>query len=212
MQSPPEDKRVTPRLPPGYEFRKRVGFTTDPFADRQVLGAQSFTVSGASTASIAGTAKKQLEVGQILEFSDSAAESVDPMPVASQTVIQHDLNALDYASLGLTADDQAHLEDLAARTLNNLNGQLNDLRIRRTTVEIAINENKKAQNETIKAITAIKELVSEDPTLAGMVVILEDKLAGLQASMTELISQADALAAEAVSVLDRCRGVCPLVR
>jgi hypothetical protein len=156
--SPPRSSLVFSELPPAIENLRRPPRTLTPEERREDVSERAFTVlkSGLSNA---GSNKKIVEIGQVLEFVDSPDSTLQPMLVTKDNEFQHDTNILDLTSLGISQMDQEEIDQSANALMEQLTSDLNLLIRRRSDLEVAIAENKKDQNENKKAINAIQVLV-----------------------------------------------------
>lgn len=209
---PPRTSRVTGIIPPAIRQRKWPEMDVDLERRRASLGELKYTISK-SGPSIVGSNTKQFEVGQVLPFDDSVvASSLEPMFVTSNTELQHDTNLLDYAKLGLSTQDVDLLTATAREQTQVLNDQLSASKQDRANIEIQIIENKKLQNETTKAISAVAEVVNVDPALGVVAANLARKLEELRQQESELIVAANVAAATATDLLARIRRLSQVVR
>ncbi len=209
---PPRTSRVTGIIPPAIRQRKWPEIDMDLERRRASLGELKYTISK-SGSSIIGSNTKQFEVGQVLSFDDSTvAGTLEPMFVADNTEIQHDTNLLDYTKLGLSTQDVELLTATAREQTKALNSQLAAAKQLRANIEVQIVENKKSQNETSKAIAAVAEVVNVDPALAIIATNLANNLTELRLQESELITSANAVAAEAADLLARIRKISQVVR
>jgi hypothetical protein len=184
MTIPPNAILTEVQLPAAIERRQRSAIvTTDPDGQRVYTN----TLSSASSI---GSAKKQFEVGQILEFNTSSESTLQPMLVSDALEVRHDTNILDLSSLGISEADIAAIYASADIQFSTLNTQLSVVRQARIDTETDIAENQKNQNETKKAIAALIQLVQSDPSLQSV-------LDSLQIKLAEFVFQADVLVAMA---------------
>ena len=184
MTIPPNGALTETQLPAAIEQRQRI-----PIDTIKPTGQRVYTNTLSSASSI-GSAKKQFEVGQILEFATAAESTLQPMLVSNSLEIQHNTNILDLSSLGVSQADITAINNSADAQFTSLNDQLNVVRQDRIDTETDITENQKNQNETQKAIDALVQLVLYDSSLQGVLDSLRVKLA-------EFVVQADALVAMA---------------
>jgi len=210
MEDPPRVFQTTIRLPPAVERRQKPDKILDDDTRRIHLGQRMFTVSK-TRKSIAGSGKKQFEVGQIITFGTDIESDVNPMLVGDLE-LRHDTNVLDLVGLGLTSDDIASVGSDAMKRLRALQAELSDYTRQRGDAEVAINENQKTQNETRKAISAIEQLVVSNPSFESMLNDLKAKLPVLQSEMETYVKQANAAAAGADSTRDKIYDVIQVVR
>lgn len=210
--APPRTSRVTGIIPPAIRQRKWPEIDIDLERRRASLGELKYTISKASSNAI-GSNTKQFEVGQVLPFEEAAtAGTLEPMLVTSNTELQHDTNLLDYAKIGLSTQDVDLLTSSAREQSAALTIRLAAAKQERANLEIAIVENKKSQNETVKAISAVAEVINVDPALVIIAANLATRLADLRTTESELVLSANIVAAEAVDLLASIRKLSQVIR
>jgi len=210
MNNPPRVFQTTIRLPPAVERREKSDKIIDDDTRRIHLGERIFTVSKTGK-SIIGSSKKQFEVGQILTFGLDVDPEVDPMLVGDLE-LRHDTNLLDLAGLGLTAEDIANVSSSAMTRLKELQAELSGYTQQRSNAEIAINENKKTQNETQKAADAIAQLAATDSSFDEMLAELNAKLPILEDELDRYVGIANQAASNADITRDRILDLVQVVR
>lgn len=206
MTSPPRGPLTEIQLPAAIEFRQRKPINTQKPDGKRVY---TDTLSSASTI---GSAKKQFEVGQVLEFGISEESTLQPMLVSNVLEVRHDTNILDLSSLGVSQADITAINSSADNQFNILNAELNIIRQGRIDTETAISENQKNQNETKKAISALEQLVLSDPSLQPVLDSLKEKLVVFVAQMNALVAVANEQASAASGLESKILAVAQMVR
>jgi hypothetical protein len=206
MSDPPNGTLTEVQLPAAIERRQRSAIdTTKP-------NGQRIYTNTLSNASSIGSAKKQYEVGQVLEFVTSEESALQPMLVADTLEIQHNTNILDLSSLGVSESDITAINNSADTQFTTLNDELNIVRQERIDTEVAISENQKNQNETQKAIDALVQLVAYDSSLQSVLDSLKIKLAEFVAQANILIAAANEQASIASDLESQILAVAQMVR
>lgn len=206
MTSPPNGQLLEVQLPSAIERRQRSSInTTKP------EGQRIYTNISANPSSI-GSAKKQYEVGQILEFAEAIDSTLQPMLVSGTFEIRHDTNVLDLESLGVSQDNITAISNAADSSFISLNNELNLVKQERSNTETAITENKKNQNETKKAIEALTQLISFDSSLQSVLDSLKVKFDELTSRADSLVQHANELADDAVELENRIIAIAQMVR
>lgn len=206
MTSPPKGPLTEIQLPAAIEFRQR-----KPIDTKKPDGQRIYT-NTLSNASSIGSAKKQFEVGQILEFGVSDNSTLQPMLASNPLQIRHDTNILDLSSLGVSQEDIIAINDSADNQFTTLNAELSVVRQARIDTETNITENQKNQNETKKAIAALEQLVQSDPSLQPVLDSLRSKLALFVVQMNALVVMANEQANNATDLENRILAVAQMVR
>lgn len=210
MEDPPRVFQTTIRLPPAVERREKPDKVLDDDTRRIHLGQRIFTVSR-TRKSVAGSGKKQFEVGQVITFGADVESDVNPMLVGDLE-LRHDTNLLDLSGLGLTSADIAKVGSDAMKRLRELQAQLSQYTRQRGDAEVEINENQKTQNETRKAIAAIEQLAVSNPAFEELLNDLRAKLPVLQSEMEGYVKKANAAAAGADATRDKIYDLIQVVR
>jgi hypothetical protein len=204
--APPYGTLMEVKLPAAIENRQRSAInTTKPDGQRVYTN----TLSNASSI---GSAKKQFEVGQILEFETAAESTLQPMLVANSLEIQHNTNILDLSSLGVSDADITAINNSAETQFTKLNGELSVVRQARIDTETDITENQKNQNETKKAISALEQLVQQDNSLQSVLDSLRIKLSEFIVQMDALVVLANEQATTASNLENNIMAVAQMVR
>jgi hypothetical protein len=206
MTSPPNGSLTEVQLPSAIERRQR-----SPIDTTKPDGQRVYTDNLAGPSSI-GSAKKQFEVGQVLEFAVSQESTLKPMLVPDSLEVRHDTNILDLASLGVSQDDIEIINKSADTQFTTLNAELSVVIQDRMNIETAISENQKNINETKKAIDALVQLVQHDPSLQDVLDSLRVKLAEFTAESIILVERANVQAALASSLENQILAVAQMVR
>ena len=206
MTAPPNGPLTEVQLPAAIEQRQRAPINT------LKPGGQRVYTNTLSNASSIGSAKKQFEVGQILEFATTEESTLQPMLVSNTLEVRHDTNILDLSSLGVSQANITAINNTADTQFTNLNIQLNSIRQARIDTETDISENQKNQNETQKAIDALVQLVQYDSSLQSVLDSLLAKLAEFAAQMDGLIVIANQQASDASDLENQIMAVAQMVR
>ena len=206
MSSPPQGPLREIQLPAAIERRQREPINLIKPEGKRVY---TNTLSGASSI---GSAKKQYEVGQILEFTTAVESILQPMLVANALEIRHDTNILDLLSLGLSQSEIDAINASADAQFASLNDSLSIARQERIDTETAISENKKSQNETQKAIDALTQLVILDNTLQSVLDALQLKLSEYVAQAEMLVAAANEQAEAAFDLEKKIMAIAQMVR
>jgi hypothetical protein len=206
MTSPPSNTLSEIQLPAYTELRKRLAINQTPPSGQRVY------TNTMSSAAIIGSAKKQFEVGQILEFDTAEESTIKSMLVSNSLEVRHDTNILDLSSLGVSEADITIINNSALVQFTNLNTKLNAIRQSRIDTETDISENQKSQNETKKAITALEQLVISDSSLQSILDSLRTKLAEFVVQMDVLVIMANEQATDASEIENQIFAVAQMVR
>lgn len=210
MIDPPGDFTSTSRVPPAIENRLRPLRIWSTEERRLTVSDLAFTASYGRKA-IVGSARKQFEVGQVLDFVTGVAAALNPMLVSTMEV-RHDTNIFDYAAIGLSNSDTDRMMSSATKRLDELRAALNISQTARLSAEVKISEVKKAQNETQKALNAVKQLVLIDPSFQPIVGQLTSKLTALGIEYQQWIDSANSAARDATALRDQILALSQVVR
>ncbi len=210
--TPPRTNLVFPKIPAGLVDRGReIPPPVDITKNRQYLGDLIFSISSSKRKAV-GNNSRQFEIGQVLEFGQGTGKAVDPMLVSPVTEIQHNNNVLDYATLGVTAEEQGVIARASLKTHDTLTDELNALKQKRADAEIDINSQQKVINETNRTLSAL-EVISDS---SGEVVILIRKLKKKRddafAARDLAVKNANDYAAKADEVLAKLRAVAVVLK
>jgi len=212
---PPRAGLLFPKLPDGIELRTRTVLPVDPAVQRAALGELVYTVSEAGRA-IVGNNARQLQIGQILEFTNTIPQSLDPMLVGSTTEIQHNSDTLDYVGLGISDKQVEGVNSAAAAAYDALMGQLNTSKRQRADAEQTINTLQKQINDAQRAINALQIVINTtsavDQGIKDTLALLQRNLASYNKAMTVAIAAADAAATQAATVLNAMRSLATVVQ
>lgn len=209
---PPRTELLFPQIPSGIEARQRL---PELSFDRDSVGDLIFTISSASRTEIDNNARL-LDIGQILEFTDTVPAEVDQMLVTSLTEVRHDTSKFDYASMGLDADDVLVLEMAANEKLLELQSQLNVAKTNRSNSEQIISEQQKLINDLDRNIKAL-EVITADITAVDddiLEVVAKLKIKRKEALVLRDAARvvANASANEAVELADELRTMATVVK
>jgi hypothetical protein len=150
---PPRSVESFQQIPPAESIRRR-----DPptFTDRQrrdAMGDAVFSLSQGSQ-SIVGTAVKQFEIGQILEFEDETLPETTITPLPAMVDIQQNTNLLDLSALGLTDSEIDRVTQESEKVKKQIEDEIVSLKRNVDDMSISINENQKRINEADKTLDA----------------------------------------------------------
>lgn len=205
--TPPRTNLVFPKIPAGLVDRGReIPPPVDILHNRQYLGDLIFSVSSSKRNAV-GNNSRQFEIGQVLEFGQGSGKAVDPMLVSPVTEIQHNTNAFDYASLGVTADEQEIIAQQSLRTHDQLTDELNSLKQRRADAEVDINTQQKIINETNRTLSALEVIADTSADVQALVRKLKKKRDEAFAARDLAVKNANNYATEADTVLSKLRAV-----
>lgn len=178
---PPKLSQVLSKLPQGIDYRQRAPSTITMAERRSALGAIVYSITSTHRTEL-GSNAKQYNIGQILSFSDSEDTGLSILPLpSSSSDIQHGLNQLDYAKLGLTNEQQAAIAVASNAIYTRLQSDVAQARSTYIGLQVLINEDQKISNETDTAIAALQVLVATSPTIAVMVTTLQATKVSAQA-------------------------------
>lgn len=209
--APPRGANQSTLLPLGVMLQRRGALTYTATQRRLAVGLLAYSMSSGGQ-TITSSTTKMFEAGQVLEFDDVAAVTVDPMLVAQDTSIRHDTNTLDYGALGLGTDDISTITSGASAALASLQDQLTALKQQRADAEATIATLQTQINEATKTIAAVQVLAGLEADVAPILAKLQATLAGLEAAQVAEIESANGYAAQASAVLDQITSVAQLVR
>lgn len=213
--SPPRTNLLFPKVPRGIVDRKRNVVSLDPVQRREFLGELVFSVSR-SDKTEEGNNARQFEIGQILEFSDTPLQTLDPMYVADETETRHDTNLFDYDAIGLDEDEQRLIADNSVKVQQRLTDELNIARSNRSDAEEIVNIKQKLINETNRNINALEVIVTNsddvDPDVSALIEKLTAKRDAAIADRDVAIDNANTYASEASRLLDELRTVATVVK
>lgn len=121
---------------------------------RNTLGDLIYSITTGAKSS-PGSNKKTFEVGELLETTITEVANILSIQVPESINIQHNTNKLDFASMGLTANEVASIEAASISTFETLRTQANSLKRTVENIKISIKENQKNINELNKAIKSL---------------------------------------------------------
>lgn len=167
-------ERIT-QLPTFEQSRKRTGVRTGlQYRSTSAVGDLLFTDTIANRFD-PGSNRKTFNIGESLAFDTETNNQNLTTPAPQLLNLRFNTNVLDLADLGLTEEEiQSVFEDAAIANEQLLEDYLL-LRSQIEDIKTQIKENQKRLNETNKAIRAISELVSIDPSNEDIVVRLTTK-------------------------------------
>jgi hypothetical protein len=211
-EQPPRTSLLFPKLPAGVSGRQRNPRAISQLTRRADMAALVFTVNQVSRV-VTGTAIRQYEVGQLLDFGDSSEpRTLDPNPAGSGSEIRHDTGLLDYARLGFTDAQQLVVETEAQTIFRRQQQELADYRQLYSDLQVQIQENQKLLSETVKALNALTAMGSTDPTIAEMITELTARRGTLNGERGGLVNQANEVARSAAAAQQQLLDLAQVVR
>ena len=177
--------------------------------NRDVLGDLIFTISD-STASNAQLSKRMLEIGSILEFN-APTDIVDIADVATSSAeVTHNLNYLDYSSLGFSATDIDNINKAVNQSFNDKTILLNGLKQQYAVTYNDIQNIQRKINEINSAISALQ--LANSGSLDSYIEKLEADLTIYNNSLVEQNDLLNGLSAQISSETDSLRALGALVK
>lgn len=200
MQSPPRSNYGTTRVP--YALVTRPRQTTE-----RVAYNNHVITSYKSSNSLARSARKIYECGQVLDFEDSNIVPIDT--ITSQAgEYRHDTNFINLSEYGLSGDDVSAIGTEASADFDRRIILLNGYRRRYADIEIELSELHKKSVEINKAIGALVVLGGH----IDIITTLNAELSAINESKTSLLSEASELSELSISELENIRKLSELVR
>lgn len=212
--TPPRTNLLYPKIPRGIVDKKRNPNALDRIKLRGSLGELVFSVSRASN-TLEGNNTRQFEIGQVLEFTDSQLQVLDPMFVQQRSETRHDTNMFDYSELGLTNEEEQLLIDNSLVIHEQLLSQLNGLKVTRADAEKQINTQQKIINELQRNIAALQIVVDSSETNSDVQKIIDKfrtKLDTATAARDAAVIVANESAASAAAIDDKIRTISVVVK
>lgn len=208
---PPKLTQIFPKLPPGIGNVDAAPSGIDDVTRRNALGAMVYSTTAANRTAL-GSSTKQYTTGQLLDFDVTVAEVADVSPLPGVgTDVQHDLNQLDYAKLGLTEAQRVTIELAGATAYAGLQLSVAAARQRHVDLQVAMSEDQKVVNETVAAVAALTVLAAS-PGVGVMLETLRVNLAAARARIAANVTAANAVAAEVVELQNQLTSLAQLVR
>jgi hypothetical protein len=203
---PPRSMEPLQRVPDAELIREK---DPDPYTPRQHRQAAGGLVFSSTTAgqSTSGTGMQQFEIGQVLQFETETLPTVTATPVPQTVELQHDLNLLDLADVGLTEEEAALLTTQSEDAKQGLEDEIAGLQVQIADVSVAIGENQKRINEARKVYDAA--VVVQDQPIAAKV---QARITALTAQRDQLAARLNELNVEVGLRYDELQKVAPLVR
>jgi len=171
---PPRSGSLFPKIPFGIQTKLKVP-KIDTIVLRGAVGSLIFSVSKA-TKSLTSDNIRQFETGQVLDFDDVDTKEILPMLVDEKTEVRHDITAINYSKIGVTADEQSTITNLSYSIYQSLTMRLNDIKRKRADAEEIISSNQKLISEIIRTINALTVIDDNSVTTNTDVIDLIDKL------------------------------------
>ena len=211
---PPRSGALFPQIPLGIQTKFRVP-KINTIVLRDAVGLLVFSVSKA-TKSLTSDNIRQFETGQVLDFDNVVAKEILPMFVDKKTEVRHDVTAINYDKIGVTANEQSIIANLSYSTHQSLTKQLNDIKRKRANAEETISSNQKLINEIVRTVNALMVINDNSTTTDTDLVDLIDKLklerdAKIIVRDSATIS-ANELAGQAQKLVDELRNVATVVK
>lgn len=204
---PPRLSTTTLQLPVASTIRSRESGITNQ-QRRLGVGELIFTITSGSKVN-PGSNKKAFEIGQLLNFTDELIQSVEPLNVPADIVIQHNNNILDLNSIGLSSNQIDELLSKSVDKFNELKILLAKLQSESSDIKVQIAENQKAINEQTKVIEVTKIVL--EPT-DPINVELENRLITLQSQRNALIEAQAVKNADAEDIYNQLLTVSAVVK
>lgn len=211
--APPRTNLVFPKLPTVSKFSQSIAIVPNTVKRRSDLGDLIFTTSS-SMRSIIGNADKTFEMGQILDFANIPVKSIDPMLVSNDTQIRHDVNSLNYDSIGIDDDDLAIINVASVKAQESFTIQLNNLKLLRANAEIIISNQQKIINDTNRAISAMQIIYdqTQDTDIKAIIDKLKLKLDSASVVLDAATTDANNYARQAELINDNLRTVSTILQ
>lgn len=146
--SPPRSSLTFPKIP--FTIALRETKPTPKSKDPSKYGELSITINK-TKANVIRSNAKSYDVGQILEFAESALVAIKPMLVVESIEDRHDTNIYNLSNAGLTDVDRAVLTTGAQASQAIIRDKLNEAIRSRSNAEVEINNLQKQINEATKA-------------------------------------------------------------
>lgn len=177
--------------------------------NRELLGDLIFTVSD-SSASNAQLNKRMLEIGAILEFN-APTDIIDTAELTiTSAEVTHNLNYLDYNSLGFSSTDIDNINKAVNQSFNDKTVLLNGLKQQYAVTYNSIQDIQRKINEIASAISALQ--LANTGSLDSYIQKLETDLATYSNSLTELNNTLNELSSQIGSETDSLRALGALVK
>lgn len=209
---PPRTNLIFPKVP-SISPTPSSNIPIDIVKRRDHLGALVFTTSSAVRDEI-GNSNRTYEIGQVLEFENNETKSIDPMIVSNKSHIRHDINNVDYESIGISTDDLKIINSASIQAQNDLTISLNNVKILRANSEVVIGTQQKVINDVNRAILAMDVMYaqSNDNDIKIIIDKLKLKLSDATAVLDSAISDANQYAAEAEIINNDLRAVSTILQ
>lgn len=171
---PPRSGVLFPKIPRGIQIKPRIP-KMSAVVLRDAVGSLVFSVSKA-TKSLTSDNIRQFETGQVLNFDDVEVKEITPMLVNEKTEVRHDVTAINYDKIGVTADEQHKIADLSYSVYQSLIKELNATKRQRADAEEVVSSSQKLINETTRTIDALTVVDSNSVVTDTDISHLIDKL------------------------------------
>jgi len=196
FQQIPSAEFIRRRDPPVYNDQQR----------RAAMGDAVFSLSQGSQ-SVVGSAVKQFEVGQVLDFTGEELAEASQTAVPEMIDVQQNTNLLDLSALGLSEVEIKDVVQAAEEKKKKIEDEIVALLEKIDDVRVGINENQKRINEANKVLDAA--VVVEDAVVVSKMQI---KITDLSAQRNALIATLNSYNADVKVKYDQLLQVIQLVR
>ena len=165
----------------------------------------AFTISEPSPTDV-GTSRSAFGVGQVLDFEEGDAPDLT-IPSTEKIESRHNLNVLDFSSMGLSAEEIVSFNEQVEKKVLKLEREYEIKRSALDDNQTAIKENQKSINESSQAIYAA-ELVGDEDILSK----LNNHRDELLVERDRLVNEHEIIVAQTEQLKDEIRQLNSLVR
>ncbi len=148
--TPKKSTIIFAKIPDGVSGRKLLAKTFD----RADLGSLVATSASGNDSAITNN-KRLYEIGDLIEFTDTAIVAEKTLVLSNKVNIDHNLNYLDYNGMGLTVEEQMQIADGIKAEFDSLSVRVNQETAALSTLKADLSTYQKTKNETNKTISAI---------------------------------------------------------
>jgi len=206
--NPPRAVEEVTQFPDAETLRRRGPLDEyDDKTRRQFLDELVYTVTSGSPSAV-GSATKQFEAGQILDFETEeelpAVVGVETPPIID---LQHNTNLLDLQALGFSEEEAQGIIDRTENADKTLREEIIALQGQVDDHQTQIHENQKTLNEAYKVRDALTVIQDEE-----MMVKINEKITALQKQRDDLVNEFNALSGQLKSKYDDLLVTTPLIR
>lgn len=174
---PPRTNLLFPKIPRGIVDRTKPIKVIDVITRRNSQGELIYTINSANR-SKEGNNSKIFEIGQVLEFDNSATKTLEPMYVAKKSETRHDTNLFDYNKLGLTEEEIISINNASMITQADITDRLNTAIKARADAEIEVVTQQKIINDSTRNINALQVVI--DNSGGDDIKIIYDKFVAIR--------------------------------